>query len=584
MRPAPWLERLLPFLAWPRQWQGSAPVGDLIAGLTVGLVMVPQALAYAQLGSLPPYIGLYAALLPTVVGALFGSCGQLSTGPVALTALLTGASLLPLARPETPEFIALAILLALLAGLIQLALGVLRLGWLLNLLSQPVLMGFVNAAALIICLSQLPSLIGVSMPRSDRFLADFADALGRSDTLHGASAAFGLGALTALVALRRLLPRLPGVLLVVTVSTALSALTGFEAAGGRVVGAIPAGLPTLALPMIDLPAVVALLPAAFVIALVSFMEAAASARSIAGKTRQVWRQNQELIGQGLAKIAAAISGAMPVSASFARSALNHASGARTGLSSLIGATLVLLVLCYGGPLLWHLPIPVLAAVILDAVIKLIDFGTPLRAWRAKRDDGLAALTTFLGTLAFAPNIQNGILTGLLLSLALMLYRSMKPRIALLGLHPDGTYRDLERFGLAHPHPNLVILRFDGPLTFVTAASFEEGMQCALSAQPAVRVVLVSAAGINDIDATGVRTLEGLYERLRRQGQQLAFCGLKKQVVDTLVRDGLWQRLAPTSTFRTEQQALDALLPKTVAAVAAADGLQPVSLDQKDFFQ
>ena len=560
MRPVPLLERLLPFLAWPRQWSGATLRGDLIAGVTVALVMVPQSLAYAQLGSLPPYIGLYAALLPAVVGALFGSCGQLSTGPVALTALLTGASLLPLARPETPEFVALAILLALLSGLIQLALGGLRLGWLLNLLSHPVLMGFVNAAALIICLSQLPPLIGLSMARSDQFLTDLAGALARLDGLHLPSAAFGLGALATLVALRRLLPRLPGVLLVVAAATALSALIGFEAGGGRVVGAIPAGLPTLAMPEVDLGAAVTLLPAAFVIALVSFMEVTSSARLISGRTRQPWRQNQELIGQGLAKIAAAACGSMPVSASFSRSALNHASGAQTGLSSLITAALVLLALLYFTPLLWHLPVPVLAAVILQAVANLIDFGALSRAWRANRDDGLAAVLTFVSTLAFAPNIQNGILTGLLLSLALMLYRGMKPRIALLGLHPDGTYRDLERFGLEHPHPRLVILRFDSPLTFVTAATFEEGMLRAVRAQEDVRVVLVSGAGINDIDATGLHTLNGLVERLRTQRQRMAFCGLKKQVIDAMERDGLWERLSPESEFRTEQQALDALLP------------------------
>ncbi|THF60488.1 SulP family inorganic anion transporter [Pseudothauera rhizosphaerae] len=558
MPPAPLLERLLPFLAWPRLWSAGGLRNDLVAGITVALVMVPQSLAYAQLGALPPHIGLYAALLPAVVGALFGSCGQLSTGPVALTALLSGASLLPLARPDTPEFLALAVLLALLSGLIQLALGVLRLGWLLNLLSHPVLMGFINAAALIICLSQLPPLLGLHLSNGEQFLAGLAGALADPGRIHLPSVLFGLGALVALTALRRFVPRLPGVLLVAAAATALSALLGFEAGGGRVVGAIPAGLPDLVLPAPDLKAAAALLPAAFVIALVSFMEAASSARLISGKRRQPWNQNQELIGQGLAKLAAAFSGAMPVSASFSRSALNHASGARTGFSSLVTAAVVLLALLHFTPLLWHLPVPVLAAIILQAVVGLIDVRALARAWHASRDDGLAGTLTFAATLAFAPNIQNGILTGLLFSLALMLYRSMKPRVALLGLHPDGTYRDLERFGLTHPHPHAVILRFDGPLTFVTAATFEEGVLRAVRAQDAVRVVLVSGAGINDIDATGLHTLGGLAERLRSQGQFMAFCGLKKQAIDALQRDGLWEHLAPHAAYRTEAQALEAL--------------------------
>lgn len=577
--PSSLARRLFPFLDWPRQWAGGGVRGDVLAGLTVALVMIPQSLAYAQLGSLPPHIGLYAALLPAVVGALFGSCGQLSTGPVALTSLLTGASLLPLARPDTPEFLALAILLALLSGVIQLLLGVLRLGWLLNLLSHPVLTGFINAAALVIVLSQIPPLLGLKLAHSSQFLGDLADALRAADTLHLPSAAFGLGALAALLAIRRLAPRLPGVLIVVGGGIALSVASGYEAGGGDVVGAIPAGLPRPALPALSLDAVAGLLPTAFVIALVSFMEAASSAKLISGKTRQPWDQNQELIGQGLAKLVSAVCGALPVSASFSRSALNFASGARTGLSTLITAAAVLLTLLYFTPLLSPLPKPVLAAVILQAVFNLLDFNALRRAWRARRDDGLAALVTFGATLAFAPNIQNGILTGLLLSLALMVYRSMTPRVALLGLHADGTYRDLERFGLAHPHPNLVMLRFDGPLGFVTTATFEDAMLRAARAQPQVRTVLVSAAGINDIDASGLHVLAALHQRFHSQGQTIAFCGLKKQVIDAMERDGVWAVFAPHAAYRTERQALDALVPGRAGAHADAIG---AAVDNIDF--
>lgn len=552
--------RLLPFMTWPRQWAKYGVRGDLIAGLTVALVMVPQSLAYAQLGSLPPYIGLYAALLPAMVGALFGSCGQLSTGPVALTSLLTGASLLPLARPDTPEFLALAILLALMSGLIQLILGLLRLGWLLNLLSHPVLMGFINAAALVICMSQLPPLVGIKLHNGDQFLADFLHAMGGNASIHLQSAAFGVGALAALIVLRRFAPRIPGVLIVVGSSIVLSAQTDFAALGGAVVGSIPAGLPAIAIPSIPSDALIALMPTAFVIALVSFMEAASSAKLISGKLREPWNQNQELIGQGLAKLASAFTGSLPTSASFSRSALSLNSGARTGMSALFTVAIVVLTLMFFTPLLWHLPKPVLAAVILQAVFNLLDFKSLKKAWQANRDDGIAAALTFVATLAFAPNIQNGILTGLLLSLALMVYRSMTPRVALLGLHADGTYRDLDRFGLAHPDPNLVILRFDGPLSFVTAATFEDATLQAARAQPDTRTVLISGAGINAIDATGLHMLTGLIERFRLQGQQLAFCGLKKQVIDAMQRDGLWPAIAASACYRTEHHALDSLCP------------------------
>lgn len=553
-------ERLLPFLAWSRQWRAHGLKGDVLAGITVAMVMIPQALAYAQLASLPPYIGLYACLLPAVVAALFGSCAQLSTGPVALTALLTGASLIPLARPDTPDFLALAILLALMSGLIQLALGALRGGWLLNLLSRPVMTGFINAAALLICLSQLPALLGLKMARTEHFLLDFWHMIENPAAIHPLSALFGATTLICLVLLRRFAPRLPGVLLVVIAATAISAASGYADLGGAIIGEIPSGLPLPSLPAIDWTMVVALFPAAFVIALVSFMEATSSATLISGRTGERWQQNQELIGQGLAKIAAAFTGAMPVSASFSRSALNYASGARTGLSSLISTAFVILTLLYLTPLLWHLPTAVLAAVILQVVFSLLDFRALGRAWQASRDDGVASALTFFTTLAFAPNIQNGILSGLLLSLALMLYRDMQPRTALLGLHPDGTYRDLQRFGLEHPYPQLVILRFDSPMTFVTSEAFEAAALDALDAQPNVSVLLVSGTGINAIDASGQHAISSLHERLRTSGQTLAFCGLKKQVIEPMERTGLWERLKPHAHYRTEHHALDALLP------------------------
>lgn len=552
--------RFLPFLTWPQTWRRLGVRGDIVAGITVGLVLVPQAMAYAQLASLPPYIGLYAALLPAIFGALFGSCGAIATGPVALTALLTGTSLVAVARPGSEDFITAAIVLALLSGIIQLTLGALRLGWLLKLLSRPVMTGFINASALLIALSQIPAMLGLRMTRSDHFMVDFLTMLGNFTDLHAPALLFGLATLAALITLKRFAPRLPGVLIVVAVGTAISAMTGFEAAGGRVVGFVPPGLPELGFPALDWNLIVALFPAAFVIALVSFMEVTASASVISAHTGDRWRQNQELIGQGLAKIASAISGGMPVSGSFSRSALNFASGGRTGLSAIISAAFIIATLMFLTPLLWHLPIAALAAVIVLVVFNLFDFGTFVRTWRAGRDDGIAATATFVSTLAFAPNIQNGILVGLLISLSLMLYRDMQPRVALLGLHDDGTYRDRERFGLPHPHPHLVIMRFDSALTFVTSELFDDAASDALRAQPEVRTLLISAAGINNIDATGLHSVRVLAQRMKAESRTLAFCGLKKQVIDSMERTGLWEQLEPHAHYRTEHHALEVLLP------------------------
>ncbi|MCZ4304947.1 SulP family inorganic anion transporter [Zoogloeaceae bacterium G21618-S1] len=555
------LDRLLPFLRWRSQLTRAALQGDIRAGLSVALVAIPQSLAYAQLAGFPAHYGLYAAMLPAVIGALFGSCPQLSTGPVALTGMLTAASIAPLATMGSDTYLVLAIAIGLLAGAIQLGLGLLRQGWVLNLLSQPVFAAFINAAALLICFSQLPALLGASGPRLPQ-LADEAVRIFHSAMApHLPTLAMGVGALLALIGLRRFVPRLPGVLVVVIACTALSALTGFEASGGAVIGKLPALHPTLQLPALpDWAMLTTLLPAAFVLAMVSFLEAASSAKLITERTGDAWNENQELIGQGLAKLASACASTLPTSTSFSRSALNLSNGAKTGLASLVGALAVVVAALMFGQWLHHLPLAVLAAVILDAVARLFQPATLIRAWRIDRDDGLAAATTFVATLVFAPNIQNGILTGLLLSLALLIWRSMKPRIALLGLHEDGTHRDLERFGLPHPHPHLVVMRFDGPLHFVNANRFQEAVNWARTAQPDVRIVLVSAAGINAIDATGLDAVRREAANLAKHGQQLAFCGLKKQVIDVLERDKVWASIAPHASYRHERQAIDALAP------------------------
>ena len=529
---------------------------DLIAGITVSLVAIPQSLAYAQLAGVPAYYGLYAALIPAVIGALFGSSNQLSTGPVAMTSLLTAASIAPLAAHGSELFYSYAILLALVSGLFQIAFGVFRVGVLLNFLSNPVLMGFINAAAIIIGLSQLPTLLGIPAPQSEHFMLDISQVLLHIDTAHALSLGFGLTAITLLIGFRKYAPKLPGVLITVVALTWISYAIDYAGLGGRVVGAVPQGLPTLSLPPLDWHATVALLPAGFVIALISFMEAMSSCKVIAIKTRQPWDENKELIGQGLAKVAAAFCQSMPVSGSFSRSALNLASDARTPLSSIISAVFVLLTLLFFTSLLFHLPKPVLAAIIMMAVINLINFQSIRNAWRASRDDGVAAIITFLATLAFAPNIQNGILTGIILSLSLLLYRMMRPRVAVLGLHIDTTLRDAVRHNLPPLHPKLGAIRFDGALRFVNVSYFEDALLKLERENSEMKYILVQASGINEIDASGIEMLRNLLERFQKSGIKLAFSGLKKQVSDVMDRTGLTQKIGEANIFNTDRQAID----------------------------
>jgi SulP family sulfate permease len=537
---------------------GDSLKGDLVAGITVSLVAIPQALAYAQLAGVPAYYGLYASLIPTIIGALFGSSRQLSTGPVAMTSLLTAASVAPLAAHGTEMFYAYVILLALVSGLFQIAFGVLRMGVLLNFLSHPVLMGFINAAALIISLSQLPTLLGIPAQQSSHFLLDTWGVLNQAGSLHPMSLGFGATAIALLLAFKKFAPRLPGVLITVVLLTWASYALNFAEIGGHVVGGIPKGLPSLSVPPLDWRATVALLPAGFVIALISFMEAMSSAKVIAIKTRQPWDQNQELIGQGLAKVAAAFCHSMPVSGSFSRSALNLASNARSGLASVISALFVLLALLFFTPLLYHLPKPVLAAIIMVAVLGLVNFKNFSHAWHANRDDGVASVITFFATLAFAPNIQNGIVTGILLSLSLLLYRMMRPHIAILGMHHDATLRDAQRHDLPPMHPQLSALRFDGALRFVNVSYFEDALLKLERENPAVKQILIKSSGINYLDASGVDMLANLVTRFRDNGITLNFSGFKKQVQEVLDHTGLTEQIGREHIFSKDADALEYL--------------------------
>lgn len=556
MKPA-LARRLFPFLAWPRL-NGATLWHDLMAGVAVSLLAIPQSLAYAQLAGVPAYYGLYAAFIPCIVAVLFGSSGILSTGPVALTSLLTAASVSPLAAAGSAEFFAYVTLLALLSGLFQIGMGMARAGVLLNLLSHPVLMGFINAAALIIALSQLPALTGIAVPQSDNFLVDVWQVLARIETLHPASLALGLLGIALLYGFRRLAPRLPGVLIMVAALTALSYGTGFAEHGGKVVGDIPTGLPGIAVPAMSWDAVMLLLPAAFVIALFSFMEVMSSCKVIALKTRTRWDENQELIGQGLAKVAAAFCQSMPVSGSFSRSALNLASHARTGFSSLIAAGFVLLTLLYFTPLLHHLPKPALAAMIIMAVVNLINWPAMRNAWLANRDDGVAAVLTFATTLAFAPNIQNGIMAGVVFALGAFIYRRMFPRIVLVERDASGALRDADPHAPAPAQEEIGILRFDAALFFANVSFFEEAVLKLERDNPRLRCVLVIASGINYVDASAVEMLRALTAHLRESSITLAFSGAKRQFLDVVERTGLVADIGADNLFASDALALQAL--------------------------
>jgi SulP family sulfate permease len=401
---------LAPFLAWPRP-DGAQWRADLVAGASVAVVAIPQALAYAQLAGVPPHLGLYAAFVPTIVAAFFGSSAQLSTGPVALTSLLTAAALSAFAAPGTAAYVTLAVLLAIGSGLMQAGAGLARLGRMIERLPAPLMLGFVNAAALVILLSQLPSVLGVPVSRGadvpDTVVALAAGLAGA----HWPTAVFGLAALSALLGLRRTWPRLPGALAVSLAAIGASAAVGYDAIG-PVVGDLPSGLPVPSMPTVDLAAAASLLPAMALVAVVSFIEVTSSARVASVRTGSTWNVNQELVGQGLAKIASGMFGAFPVSGSFSRSALNLSSGARSAWSSVVCAVLVGIALVFAAHALYHLPRAVLAALIVSAVVNLLTPRELVGLWRTSRSDAAIAWITLGATLLSAPRIHYGLIAGL----------------------------------------------------------------------------------------------------------------------------------------------------------------------------
>lgn len=684
------LYRLLPALAWIGELRDSRVLrADVLAGITVALVLVPQSMAYAQLAGLPAYYGLYAAFLPPMVAAVFGSSRQLATGPVAVVSLLTAAALEPIAAAGSDGYIAYAILLALLVGLFQLGLGLLRLGVLVNFLSHPVVIGFTNAAAIIIATSQLDKIFGVRVEKAAHHYETVIDTVAAAlSYTHWPTLAMAVGAFAIIMGLRRINPRIPNVLVAVAATTAIAYATGFEHVqsavlaeiespavrevvedraalerevpqldqqivaarqkldqavaeygwndtrtlsaqhaldslklrrdrrvksaaadlqeikrirfefvpggegqpgryyllghapegsindgriyrirslepdgrflmngGGNVVGEVPKGLPAPTLPPFDVGVALQLLSAAITISLIGFMEAISIAKAMAAKTRQRLDANQELIGQGIANIVGSLFQSYPTSGSFSRSAVNINAGAVSGFSSVVTGVIVVVTLLWLTPLLYHLPQATLAAVIMMAVVGLINFKAIKHAWQAHPHDGVVAVMTFVLTLALAPHLDKGILVGAGLALILYLYRTMQPRVAVLARHPDGTLRDAEVFGL-ETCKEISMIRFDGQLYFANTSYFEDKVMERIALGPGLKYLIVVGDGINQVDATGEEMLAHLAERLDKAGIELLFTGLKKQVLDTFQRTGLYAKVGERRFFRTEDQALD----------------------------
>ena len=541
------MRRMLPFLAWPRP-DAALLRGEAMAGLTVGLMVIPQGVAYAALAGMPLVTGIYASLLPALIAVLFSASPRLSVGPTALTSVLIGASLVGLAEPGTTQWVALAVWLALLSGLLQIVLGFARFGWLLNLVNSPVLMAFTQAAAVLIIASQLPPLLGFSN----------WDTLLTQPFVHWASLAFGVGSFALLMLARRWRPGFPTVLTVVVASAAISYAVGFQGMGGAVIGAPPQGLPSLYWPGWPGWATLGqLVVPTLVITLVSFLETASSAKVDNGQRGQRWDQDQDLIGQGLGKLASALSGSFPTSSSFSRSALNLYAGAKTGWATIFSAAVVLITLLLFIPLLHHVPLAVLSAIVVVAVMGLIKPRAFTQLWKLSRVEAVIAGITFAVTVLAAPRLYWGVLAGVLMALSHFLYLRLHPRIIEVGLHPDGSLRDRHLWKLPPLAPHLYALRMDAALDFATANGFERAVSEHIAAHPGTRHVMLIAHPINWIDATGAEAFGRLRQQLDDQGIALHLVGIKLPVENVLRLAGHLEDGPRLHLYRTEADGLRA---------------------------
>jgi len=685
------IKNILSYFDWSEGYGRSSLKMDILAGLTVALVLIPQSMAYAELAGLPPYYGLYASFLPPMVAALFGSSRQLATGPVAVVSLLTATTLEPLATAGSQQYIAYAVLLALLVGVFQFSLGVLKLGLIVNFISHPVVNGFSNAAALIIATSQLPKLFGIHIdkaPHHYEIIYGVIKAAGHYT--HWPTLLMGALAFAIMYGLKRIAPRIPNVLVAVVITTALSWGLGFEhnavvdiaairsehvkqvvtkindtlssitrmtakraeliqklnanramqdshaklnirhaaerlalridqskedavdfrrqirsyffegvrendgalvfyqvneitgpakgdgrvwrikvgntplqadrlqmIGGGEVVGNIPRGLPSFSLPHIDYHIILHLLPFVVIISLLGFMEAISVAKAMAAKTGQRLDPNRELIGQGLANICGAVAKSYPISGSFSRSAVNLQSGAVSGLSSVFTSLTVVVVLLVFTPLFYHLPQAVLAAIIMLAVVGLINVKGFIHAWQAQWYDGAISIITFIGTLAFAPHLDRGILIGAGLSIFVFLYKSMRPKVVDLSLDVDRTLHDAVASGLKQCR-YIDVVRFDGPLFFANASYLEDQIRNRRRSKKDLKHIIISAGSINDIDSSGEEALSLTVDRVRSAGIDISLSGVNRSVMKVFRQTHLIVKIGEDHIYPTIENAINAV--------------------------
>ena len=557
------IKRLFPILSWLPNYKKAFIAGDLSAGFTIGVMLIPQSMAYAMIAGLPPVYGLYAALMPQLIYALMGTSPQLNVGPVAMDSLLVAAGLGALSISGIDTYIAMAIVLALFVGCIQVVLGVLKMGFLVNFLSTPVISGFTSAAALIIGCSQLSHLLGIEVGRSSKIQHILAAVAAELNQLNIYALSVGVIAIILILILRKISKRIPAALVVVVLGIVAVIIFNLDAKGVEIVAEIPKGLPSFTAPELDFLMLKELFPIALTLALIAFMEAMSVAKVMERKHKNQLRPNQELIALGTANIIGAFFKSYPTTGSFTRSAINDLSGAKTGLASLVSAVIVVLTLLFLTPLFYYLPSAVLAAIILVAVFGLVDVQYPIQLFKTRKDEFILLNATFLLTLFVG--ITEGILFGTLLALLLMVYRTSKPHVAVLGrINGTSYFRNINRFKEDIEHtPEVLVFRFDAQLYFGNKDYFKSELLAAIAEQQTPpSTIIIKSDPINYIDSSAVFMLENLITELQQQGIRVLFSELIGPTRDIIKKSKLIGLIGRENFFVNTNEAYEFATKKT----------------------
>ncbi len=545
----------LPVPPWIADYQMSWLRPDLIAGITVAVLLIPQSMAYALLAGLPPITGMYAALAGLVAYALAGSSRHMSVGPAALDSILLASGVSLIATAGSDEYLAIAILLAVLVGIIQLGMGFLRLGFMVNFLANPVISGFTSASAIIIGASQLKHLLGIESPSSQTLVQTLTGLARNLPQFNPVALGMGLAGVAAMWGLKRFFPRAPAALILLIVATIVVWASGLDQHGIKIIGSVPEGLPSLALPVLDHELLARVLPLAITIALIGFMESISMAKRIAADQRYKVDSNRELAGLGCANFASGICGGYPVAGSLSRTAVNASSGARSQLSSLFTAAMLALVLVALTPLFYYTPQVCLAVIIITALMSLIDLDEPRRLWRVNKKDLVILVLAFIATLLMG--VQNGILLSVMASIVLIFSRITRPPVAEFGQSPDnGELRNLAREANARVIPGLLVFRIDSSLYFANASYLEDRVFEALSRrEDPIEAFLFDASTINEIDSSAISALDDIAHELRELGIEMYMTNVRGRVLDMLQHAGFYDKLGSDNFFFSKRAAI-----------------------------